>query len=146
METDTLKDRIARIETMDLDDLKAHWAQLFGTASPKCMSAKLMRRACLYQVQANALGGLKPEAVRALQQPRKQPKTSSSVTGFTLGACLMREWHGRTYVVEVVRDGFEHEGQTYGSLSALARHITGARWNGRRFFGVASTKTVNISA
>jgi hypothetical protein len=47
-------------------------------------------------------------------------------------------------------DGFVWNGTTYRSLSQVARAITGTRWNGRRFFGVAvangpaSPNTVHI--
>lgn len=34
------------------------------------------------------------------------------------------------------RDGFEWQGCRFRSLSAVAREITGTRWNGYRFFGL----------
>jgi hypothetical protein len=36
----------------------------------------------------------------------------------------------------VIESGVVYEGQKYGSLSEVARHITGQRWNGPRFFGL----------
>lgn len=53
------------------------------------------------------------------------------------GTRLVREWNGIEHTVTVLRDGFEFEGRKYKSLSAIARAITGTRWNGRRFFGIA---------
>jgi hypothetical protein len=35
-----------------------------------------------------------------------------------------------------VNDGFLWNGSTYRSLSAIARAITGTKWNGPRFFGM----------
>jgi hypothetical protein len=52
------------------------------------------------------------------------------------GARLVREWNGRTYIVEVTDDGFLHDDKHYRSLSAIARAITGAHWSGPRFFGL----------
>ena len=52
------------------------------------------------------------------------------------GTVLQREWHGHQIRVEVLPDGFVWNGDSYGSLSAVARAITGARWNGRLFFGL----------
>lgn len=52
------------------------------------------------------------------------------------GAQLVREWNGRTYRVEVVEGGFRFDGQTWTSLSAIARRITGTSWSGPRFFGL----------
>ena len=52
------------------------------------------------------------------------------------GTRLLREWNGRTHQVDVTDDGFVWNGETYRSLSAVARAITGARWSGPRFFGL----------
>ena len=43
---------------------------------------------------------------------------------------------GVQHVVTVRQDDFEFEGRPYQSLSAIARHITGTRWNGWTFFGL----------
>ena len=52
------------------------------------------------------------------------------------GARLLREWHGTTHEVLVTDLGFVWDGATYRSLSAIAFAITGAKWNGHRFFGL----------
>ncbi len=54
------------------------------------------------------------------------------------GMRLIREWNGSSHVVEVVDGGFVWNGKRYGSLSAIARAITGARWSGPRFFALTS--------
>lgn len=61
---------------------------------------------------------------------------AGSAAALRPGVCLMREWNGRTYRVEVVEGGFQMDGKTYRSLSAIARKITGAQWSGPRFFGI----------
>jgi hypothetical protein len=53
------------------------------------------------------------------------------------GARLIREWHGRTHTVTVTEEGFEYAGQSYSSLTTIAKEITGAHWSGPRFFGQA---------
>jgi hypothetical protein len=53
-----------------------------------------------------------------------------------VGTLLRRIYRDQTVVVRVLPDGFEYEGQPYGSLSAVARAITGTRWNGLLFFGL----------
>jgi len=60
------------------------------------------------------------------------------------GTILVRQWRGHTHTVLVHNDGFEHEGQRYRSLTAIAERITAAHWSGPRFFGlhaVAGAKT-----
>jgi hypothetical protein len=38
--------------------------------------------------------------------------------------------------VTVLPDGFEYQSRRYRSLSAIAREVTGTRWNGLVFFGL----------
>jgi hypothetical protein len=52
------------------------------------------------------------------------------------GARLLREWNGRTHVVDVIDSGFVYEAKVYRSLTAIARVITGTHWSGPRFFGL----------
>ena len=54
----------------------------------------------------------------------------------TPGARLMREWGGRTHVVDVIEGGYVFEAKIYPSLTAIAGTITGAHWSGPRFFGL----------
>ena len=53
------------------------------------------------------------------------------------GALLSRKWKGRTVLVEVLAEGFRYENRQYSSLSAIAVAVTGTRWNGLAFFGLA---------
>jgi Protein of unknown function (DUF2924) len=53
------------------------------------------------------------------------------------GALLSRKWKGRTILVEVLAKGFRYEDRHYPSLSAIAVAVTGTRWNGLAFFGLA---------
>ncbi|MFN5643041.1 MAG: DUF2924 domain-containing protein [Sphingomonadales bacterium] len=55
----------------------------------------------------------------------------------TTGTRLVREWNGRTISVDVVGDGFVWNDVRYRSLSEIARTVTGTRWSGPRFFGIA---------
>jgi hypothetical protein len=56
------------------------------------------------------------------------------------GTQLVREWQGFEHRVTATDAGFLHEGQPYKSLSAIARAITGTRWNGWVFFGLKSQR------
>jgi hypothetical protein len=55
------------------------------------------------------------------------------------GTQLIPEYQDVEHVVTVTRDGYEYQGQPYQLLSAIARHITGTRWNGRVFFGLTKS-------
>jgi hypothetical protein len=54
------------------------------------------------------------------------------------GTTLVRQWRGHTHTVLVHNDGFEHQGQRYRSLTAIAERITEAHWSGPRFFGLTT--------
>lgn len=53
------------------------------------------------------------------------------------GTILRRTHQGVEHRVTVLAAGFEYEGKHYRSLSAVASAITGSRWNGFLFFGLA---------
>jgi hypothetical protein len=39
-----------------------------------------------------------------------------------------------------MQTGFDYQGRPYASLSAIARQITGTRWNGPAFFGLRAER------
>jgi hypothetical protein len=53
------------------------------------------------------------------------------------GTVLEREHQGKKIRVTVLEDGFRYEGETYHSLSTVARVATGTIWNGFTFFKIA---------
>ena len=80
-----------------------------------------------------------PSPDQDVTQPKPvAPNSVSVVASASLkpGTRLVREWNGRTHVVDVSEDGFIFDSKTYGSLSAIAKRITGAHWSGPRFFGL----------
>ena len=67
---------------------------------------------------------------------RKKSRTRADRDRPITGTRLLREWQSVEHVVTVTADGFEWQGRPYKSLSAIARAITGTRWNGWVFFGL----------
>ncbi len=70
-------------------------------------------------------------------KPRRSPRPGMDLP-IPSGARLVRTWRGRTYEVRVVQGGraFVYEGETFRSLTKIARLITGTNWSGPRFFGL----------
>jgi hypothetical protein len=68
------------------------------------------------------------------------PQTREGL-GLKAGALLVREWNGRLERVMILEEGFAWNGQTFGSLSQIAKAMTGTTWNGHRFFGLRQGKT-----
>jgi hypothetical protein len=57
------------------------------------------------------------------------------------GTFIRRQYKGRTLMVRVLDSGFEFEGTTYRTLSAIAKQITGSHWNGFKFFGLYQSQS-----
>jgi hypothetical protein len=127
----------ADLPQMERPDLLKLWRQLFGTEPPRNVSAGFLIRALGHTLQLFQHGDVPPRVLKALRTIAEgKAPPAGSAAALRPGVCLMREWNGRTYRVEVVADGFRLDGRTYRSLSAIARHITGAQWSGPRFFGI----------
>ncbi len=137
--------RLEVIGSAGLAELRDRWERQFGIAPSKHLSRKLLVRALAYEHQVKAASGLKIGVRRKLKAIAKGEVSASSAAerpaGLLSGGRLVREWHGTTYVVEVTDQGFLWKGETYTSLTAVAFAITGAKWNGRRFFGIAKGPT-----
>ena len=68
---------------------------------------------------------------------------SQSKNGILPGTRFVRIWKGCRYEVLAQEKGFEYDGRIFRSLSAVAREITGTRWNGRLFFGLKKSNGTN---
>ena len=122
--------------------LEVAWQAAFGRPlSPKMrrpLAALLLR----FHEQETAYGGLSPEVeaylASLLPKPRGRGSQATPAPARRLkpGTRLLRAWRGQTYTVTVADPGFIYEGQTYSSLSVIAREITGTPWSGPAFFGL----------
>ncbi|PAP95436.1 DUF2924 domain-containing protein [Mesorhizobium wenxiniae] len=143
--TDAVIGRLAAIKAMDIVALKGMWRDLFA-AEPPPYNRKFLESRLAYRVQELAYGGLKPETLKRLAalaedlEPRSGGRGTRSDNRPIAGTRLMREWQGVEHCVTVLADSYEYDGRPYKSLSAIARAITGTRWNGLVFFGLKSQK------
>jgi hypothetical protein len=121
---------VAQLIDMSLAELRAEWQRRDGQP-PKHRASDLLRRVLAWRIQADVFGDLDAATRRILSKEQNVLRPSAQP-----GMRLAREWAGRRYEVVVIESGVVFEGQTFGSLSEVARHITGRRWNGPRFFGL----------
>ncbi len=135
-----IRDRLIELQSRDFLSLREEWSRLNGSAPPR-LSRDLMLRYIAYYLQVEVYGGLSAQTLRTLEvqheligEESKLSETPQS--SLSHGARLVREWHGRTHIVEVLNKGFYFEGKAYRSLSEIARRITGSHWSGPRFFGL----------
>jgi hypothetical protein len=137
---DTLEAEIAVLGGLGLHELREVWRRRLGPP-PQHISVELTRRRLAYELQVREYGGLKPETRRRLRQFYKAFKADpqykpTSNLGLKPGLVLAREWNGTEHRVTVLEKGFEYRGERFGSLSEVARRITGSRWSGPAFFGL----------
>ena len=134
--------RLAALHAAPIAALKAQWRELYGKEPPPFSRSYIQSRLA-FRIQELAYGGLKPETVDRLVALGEQLDGGNVVlrriradSRPLAGTRLLREWQGVQHVITVRHDDFEFEGRPYQSLSAIARHITGTRWNGWTFFGL----------
>ena len=125
-----VRDEVASLQSMTLSELRMMWAARFG-APPKQRSVDLLRRVLAWRIQAEAFGGLDAATVRLLGSERSLVMVAEQP-----GTRLARDYAGKRHEVVMLEEGVLYDGATYGSLSEVARVITGQRWNGPRFFGL----------
>jgi Protein of unknown function (DUF2924) len=153
---ETLAIEIERLRKLKTKALQARYAELFGEEARSSNQAHLFRRIA-WRLQARAEGELSDRARKRaeeladetalrLRAPQRFWRDDGSV-GLgapavrdsrlpPVGAVLEREYGGSTIEVRVLAAGFEYQNAVYASLSQLAQHITGTRWNGYHFFGL----------
>jgi hypothetical protein len=149
----------AELQQMKITALKERYRELFGEDSHSHNRLYLVRRIA-WRLQAIALGDLSKRArARAAELAcdadlRLQPtaevcrlinRASTDAQRIArscdprippVGQTVTREYRCRSVCVKILADGFEWNGRVYGSLSAVAWHATGTRWNGYAFFGL----------
>jgi len=138
--------RLAVLKTTATPDLKQQWRELFA-AEPPPYNWRFLESRLAYRIQELAYGGLKPETIQRLEALGEQLDGGNPVLRRIrgddkpiAGTRLIREYQGVEHSVTVLREGYEFEGRPYQSLSAIARAITGTRWNGWTFFGLKNRR------
>ncbi len=137
--------QMALLQSMSLAQLREKWLDLYGEEPPQYKKQFLIKRLA-YRIQELFYGGLSEQAKVHLQQAAKEdpvatvnrriPEERKSNEAILPGTRLVRVWNDRRYEVVAQSAGFEYDGRIFRSLSAVAREITGTRWNGKVFFGL----------
>ena len=148
--------RIMALKTASLEEMKAKYKEVFSEASPNSNNRAHLWRKIAYRLQEIERGGLSPETqsrISALierydpinnkmfrpQQNAKKGRAGGRDTRLPIpGAIIRKEYKGQILEVKVLEKGFEYQSQIYRTLSAVAKAVTGAHWNGHLFFKGAS--------
>ena len=147
---------LAALGRLSVTQLQARHAELFGEATTARHKTWLIRRLA-WRLQALAEGDLSerarhraaelardadlrlrpPKTTTAATQHDGQPPAGRGAANHRLpppGTVLTRPYKGQVLQVQVLEQGFAFNGQVYRSLSAVAKAITGAHYNGFLFF------------
>ncbi len=138
--------RLAALKAMSVNELKAEWQALFDAPAPN-NSRNFLEGRLAYRIQELTYGGPDKQTRRLLDLLADEVEGTltrkaqiADPRNPVVGTKLIREWDGVAHTVTVLREGFDWDGRRYKSLSAVARAITGTRWNGYRFFGLRERK------
>lgn len=137
--------QLTALQNMKLPKLQEKWRDLYGTEPPN-LSRKFIEKRLAYRIQELFYGGLSENANNKLKKhmlelQSKNPINENVQQKVLTGARFIREWHGKRHEVIVRDDGFEYNGQMFRSLTAVAKKITGTKWNGLVFFNAPKSLT-----
>jgi hypothetical protein len=132
--------KLSELSTAGRAELLAIWTATLGKAPAALLTSReLLASALAWQLQERKFGGLTTAAkrkLRVLARKKRSAQLPAASTNLRPGTVITKQWRGAQHVVMVLADGFQHRGTVYGSLSHVAREITGTRWNGPAFFGL----------
>lgn len=133
--------QIAELHSLPMAELWKVWDRYFPRRPDYPNRAHVESRIA-YKLQEEAFGGLAPEIRQRLEaigakHSKIKLRSKPRKFAFAPGTVLLREWGEHEHRVTVTAEGlFEYQGSTFKSLTAVARHITGAHWSGPFFFGL----------
>lgn len=156
-------EKLVELESMTVGQLASRYLELFGRPS-RSRNKGYLKKQLAWRIQELAEGGLSelakqriaelmPDAEALLMSMGRRSRRLKTAPAAPRrewdsrlpppGTVLERHFGGRSHRVLILADGFEYEGNTYRSLSQVARVIAGTRWNGFTFWGLNDGGTKN---
>ncbi len=149
-----------QLRAMRVTTLQDTFFELHGRATRTNNHAWLVKRIFFRVQELRLRGGLSPAAAARLEElsggtsvnvrpvdeealppqpveagPRRDPRLPPA------GTVVEREHEGVRHAILILEEGFEYQGRFYGSLSTIAREITGTSWNGFLWAGLSKRKS-----
>lgn len=153
-----LKKEVCSMQQMTVGQLREKYEDVFRETTRSGNKAWMVKRIA-WRLQANEYGGLSERAkaraaelandadVRltapktlAFPQNATRANVVARADGLVPGTEITRKYKDRELRVLVLADGFQYEGERFGSLSAVAKHITGSHCSGQAFFKTKGPK------
>ena len=144
MKSARIKLDIRQLEEADAATLRLTWTAAKDSAPPKTFTARLMRLALAWDAQAIGRGGETANVRQGWNRIIKErvKRRLFRVAGNTPvpfvrnGTRILKDWDGATHEVLVTECGAIWNGQSYSTLSAVVRAMTGTNRNGPKYFGL----------
>jgi hypothetical protein len=150
--------QIEELNGLTVNQLREKWVEVWNEPC-RSRNKDYLRKRIAWRIQALAYGGLSERALRRAAEladetflNTRMDRVPPMQAGARViqerihapgdsripapGAIIVREYKGRKLLVSVLENGFDFEGRIYRSLSAIAKEVTGAHWNGVHFFGL----------
>lgn len=157
----TMMKLVAELRALGTAELVARYEDVYGKP-PRSRSRPWLVKRIAWRIQEGRSGGLSTVARRRLdtlmgeiewppagadghRAERRDPRTGRDRDGLPVGSVITREWRGRTLRLQVLEDGFEHDGIKYKTLSAAAKAISGTHCSGPAFFGLTGRRKAKAS-
>ena len=146
-------DEIKALKNAPAEELLKRYKEFYGEDATGTHKTYLWRKIA-YKLQEQEHGGLSaktkdklnalieefdPINNKALRPDKPMVSQQASVKDKRLpipGTVITKEYKGANYQVKVLEKGFEYSGKIYKSLTAVAKEISGAHWNGYLFFNL----------
>ena len=130
-----LAQELVAVQAEGLGELRPRFRSLYRWQAPDALSRDLIARLVAHRLQERRLGRLDRALADELDRLGQGQPAGRRVKA---GTVLVREHEGIMHEVVVVPGGYLWSGETFSSLSTIAKRITGTNWNGPRFFGLRS--------
>jgi hypothetical protein len=144
---------IMALKNAPAEELLGRYKELYGEDAAGTHRLYLWRKIA-YRLQEREHGGLSTKATGRLKalieeydpinNKALRPDNPVSCMPVTAkdkrlpipGTVITKEYKDAKYQVKVLEKGFEYSGKIHKTLSAIAKEITGAHWNGYLFFNL----------
>jgi hypothetical protein len=132
---------IAKLNTLDIKELRKLWKDKTNCDAPHYWNKTTFVEELANLLQKLAFGDLSQADADCLNEYKNRLRKGLPLFDpckkLPEGMVLTKDYNGYRHVVRIMEnEKVEYDGAVYKSLSAVARQITGVRWNGREFFHV----------
>ncbi|MEI6049555.1 MAG: DUF2924 domain-containing protein [Bacteroidota bacterium] len=149
--------QIMELRENSLDELKTKYEELFPEQKAPSNNKIFLWRKIAYRLQELEYGGISAETQSKIQQliqqydpinnkalrPDNISEDQLKKSGISRdkrlpipGTVITKEYKGISLQVKILKSGFEYNSKVYKTLTAIAKEVTGAHWNGYLFFNL----------